>query len=394
MKKISTYPPITVISKRHRGKQCLCLYFDYHNPLINIVKKLPNVRWSKQLACWHLPFTEENYLLIKEKLVKITDVKFDQFTPSTTLKIKLKEKERSLLNGFYTYLKGKRYSASTLKTYTYLVADFILYHQKETIDNVREIEQYIESDFIKKNPSISTHRQLISALKHFLIYTKANFELDFKSIAPRKDKKLPSVLSKEEVIRLIQVTKNLKHRVCIALLYSSGLRIGELLNLKLKDLDFKRQMLKVSMGKGRKDRYVPIANSLLPMLHNYITTYTPQQYLIENDSKHIPYAATSVRSFLKRSVERAGIQKAVTPHTLRHSYATHLLESGTDIRYIQALLGHSKPETTMVYTHVQSDAVKKINNPLDLIVAQYKNSQKSATFISDNNDKNTSISGK
>jgi len=177
-------------------------------------------------------------------------------------------------------------------------------------------------------------------------------------------------------------------------LYSSGLRIGELLKLELKDLDFERQMLRVSMGKGRKDRYVPIAKSIVPMLHNYLTTYTPQQYLIENDSKHIPYAATSVRSFLKRSVERAGIQKVITPHTLRHSYATHLLESGTDIRYIQALLGHSKPETTMVYTHVQSDAIKKINNPLDLIVAQYKNSQKSAIFISDNNDKNTSISGK
>lgn len=153
-------------------------------------------------------------------------------------------------------------------------------------------------------------------------------------------------------------------------------------------------MLKVSMGKGRKDRYVPIAKSLVPMLHNYLTTYAPQKFLIENDSKQIPYAATSVRSFLKRSVERAGIQKSITPHTLRHSYATHLLESGTDIRYIQALLGHSKPETTMIYTHVQSDAVKKINNPLDLIVAQYKNSQKSVTFISDNNDKNTSISGK
>lgn len=394
MKEYTTYPVITVITKKHKGIDRLCLYFKYHNPLIAKVRNLPNTRWSKQLSCWHLPLTKQNYLLIKNRLGKITELNFDNFNATTTSKIKLSEKERKLLNGYYTYLKGKRYSDSTLKTYTYLVADFILYHKKEKIENVREIEKYIENDFVKRNPAISTHRQLISALKHFLVYTKADFELDFKNIAPRKDKKLPNVLSKNEILRLIQVTKNLKHRVCIALLYSSGLRIGELLKLELKDLDFERKMLRVTMGKGRKDRYVPIAESIFPMLHNYLATYKPKQYLIENDSKHIPYAATSVRSFLKRSVESAGIQKNITPHTLRHSYATHLLESGTDIRYIQTLLGHSKPETTMLYTHVQSEAKKKINNPLDLIVEQYKNSKNNSTFISNNNDKNTSISGK
>lgn len=394
MKETTTYPSISVVAKKHRGEQRLCLQFAYYKPLIALVKKLPDVRWSKQMGCWHMPFSKANCELIKQQLSSITQIDFRSLSSTTPIKLKLSESQKGVLNGFYTYLKGKRFSDSTLKTYSYMVAEFLLYHKKDNISNPREIEDYISKDFIKKKPAISTHRQLISALKHFLIYSKANFELDFKSIAPRRDKKLPSVLSKEEVIRLIQVTKNLKHRVCIALLYSSGLRIGELLKLELKDLDFERQMVRVSMGKGRKDRYVPIAKSIVPMLHNYLTTYTPQQYLIENDSKHIPYAATSVRSFLKRSVARAGIQKVITPHTLRHSYATHLLESGTDIRYIQALLGHSKPETTMVYTHVQSDAVKKINNPLDLIVAQYKNSQKSAIFISDNNDKNTSISGK
>ena len=391
MKEKIAYPPISVISKKHRGTERLCLIFKYHTDLIAAVRKLPNAKWSKQLSCWHLPLTKENYLLVKDQLGKITELNFNNLKLTTTLKIKLSEKQRKLLNGYYTYLKGKRYSDSTLKTYSYLVADFILYHKKEKIENVREIEKYIENDFVKRNPAISTHRQLISALKHYLVYTKAGFELDFKNIAPRKDKKLPNVLSKKEILRLIQVTKNLKHRVCIALLYSSGLRIGELLKLKLKDLDFERKMLRVTMGKGRKDRYVPIAESIFPMLHNYLATYKPKQYLIENDSKHIPYAATSVRSFLKRNVESAGIQKNITPHTLRHSYATHLLESGTDIRYIQTLLGHTRPETTMIYTHVQSDAIKKINNPLDSIVAQYKNTKKSGTFISNNNNKNTSI---
>ncbi|WP_347182257.1 tyrosine-type recombinase/integrase [Wenyingzhuangia sp.] len=141
-------------------------------------------------------------------------------------------------------------------------------------------------------------------------------------------------MSKEEVIRLLQTTKNLKHRVCIALLYSSGLRIGELLKLELKDLDFKRGVLRITMGKGRKDRQVPIAQSLYPMLKYDLDTYTPKKYLIENDTKHTPYAATSLRSFLKRSVANAKIKKEVTPHTLHHSYATHLLVMVTDIRCI------------------------------------------------------------
>ncbi len=184
---------------------------------------------------------------------------------------------------------------------------------------------------------------------------------------PKRDKKLPVVLSKEEVLKILQVTKNLKHRTIIAMLYGSGLRIGELIDLELSCFDFNRKQLFIKQAKGRKDRYTTISESAFPLLKNYYQTYKPKKYLIENP-KGGKYSAGSIRTFLKQSCKLAGIDKNVTPHTLRHSFATHLLESGTDLRYIQVLLGHSRPETTMIYTHVTRKDLQAIRSPLDGIV--------------------------
>ena len=194
---------------------------------------------------------------------------------------------------------------------------------------------------------------------------------------PRRSKRLPLVLSKEEVISLIQVTRNLKHRTCIALIYSCGLRISELINLELRDIDIERRQLLICQGKGRKDRYIILAESFLPLMRNYLTTFQPERYFIEGRPGKT-YSATSIRKFLKASCQRARIYKRVTPHTLRHSYATHLLESGVDLRYIQELLGHAKPENTMIYTHVAKKDLLSIGSPLDLIVNEYLET-KSAT---------------
>lgn len=382
MKKL---PKVILYKKNYRKQTRLLIQFAYNKDLIAVVRKIPNTFWSKTLQSWHTDFCDENLASIKENLKNLAIIEDHLLFKKRLIKERLTKEQRQHLNDFYKYLQGKRFSESTLKTYTYLIADFLIEHKKAIIEHQRAIEIYIETILAKKNFAISTHRQFISAMNHYLDFTNATFILDFQSIAPKKDKKLPNVLSKEEVIHLIRVTKNLKHRLCITLLYSSGLRIGELLNLKLSDLDLDRTMLRVEMGKGRKDRYVPIANSIIPMLQNYITTYSPKKYLIENDHSHTPYAQTSLRSFLKRNLRAANITKRITPHSLRHSYATHLLESGTDIRYIQSLLGHAKPETTMIYTHVQSDVLKKINNPLDLIVEQLRNSKKINTFITDKN---------
>ncbi|WP_223267236.1 tyrosine-type recombinase/integrase [Polaribacter sp. IC073] len=172
------------------------------------------------------------------------------------------------------------------------------------------------------------------------------------------------------------MTKNLKHRAVLALIYSCGLRISELINLRLKDINLERKQLFVSEGKGRKDRYVSLADSFLPLFSNYFNSYKPIYYFVEGRTNK-KYSAESVRQFLKKSCREASINKNVTPHTLRHSYATHLLENGVDIRYIQTLLGHARPETTMIYTHVKRKDLMQINNPLDVALQKIKNAEQS-----------------
>ena len=149
-------------------------------------------------------------------------------------------------------------------------------------------------------------------------------------------------------------------------IYSGGLRISELLNLKLNDIDFERKVITIKRAKSKKDRIVMLSEKLIPLLKQYYNQYQPTEFLFENPQGG-KYSATSIRSFYKRSLKNAGIQKKVTIHTLRHSFATHLLENGTDIRYIQKLLGHKKLETTQIYTHITKPAFKNLKSPLDRI---------------------------
>jgi site-specific recombinase XerD len=295
--------------------------------------------------------------------------------PYPKRKRQLNTEQRTLLNNFYKYLKGKRYSKSTVDTYTFFAADFVEYHrEKELIllDN-KDVELFLEDIFIKRNYAINTQRQFISAIKIFITYYPDTQIENADLERPRRSKMLPEVLSPEEVIHLIQLTKNLKHRAILALIYSSGLRIGELLNLKLEDINIARKQILLRHSKGRKDRYVVLADSFLPLLQNYYLSYRPKVYFVEGALSK-PYSASSVRKFLKRSCRMAKITRRITPHTLRHSYATHLLEQGIGLRHIQELLGHSKPETTMIYTHVARKDLMDIKSPLDKVVSTMKQS--------------------
>lgn len=228
--------------------------------------------------------------------------------------------------------------------------------------------------FIKRNYSISTQRQFISAVKQFIIFYPNTGISNLALTRPKKSKILATVLSQEEMISIIQHTKNLKHRAILALIYSAGLRISELLNLKLAHIQIQRKQLLIKSAKGRKDRYVILADSFMPLLQNYLMTYQPEIYFVEG-TKGKPYSASSVRKFLFRSCKAATIHRTVTPHTLRHSYATHLLESGVGLRHIQELLGHSRPETTMIYTHVARKDLLVIQSPLDSAIKQLTKNQ-------------------
>jgi site-specific recombinase XerD len=273
---------------------------------------------------------------------------------------------RERLQRYRRYLEGLRMSPSTVNSYSFFINSFLKFIGERPLSEVDNtlVRHFVEELVAKKKYGISSHRQLIGAMKHFSDLFSESRISNLALVRPKRSRYLPTVLSQEEVMRLLQRTPNLKHRAALAMLYSAGLRISELLNLELRHIDLERRQLQIRQAKGRKDRYVVLAESMVPLLLNYINSYRLQRYFVEGDGG-IRYSGSSVRAFLKRSCKRAGILKHVTPHTLRHSYATHLVENGVNLRHVQELLGHAKPETTMVYTHVARRDLLNIRSPLD-----------------------------
>ena len=299
----------------------------------------------------------------REQLVKrIREEKAKQLTPV----------DKANLRGFVKYMRGKVLSESTVRTYYIHILDFTIFLKGKAVKDIvnRDVERFVEDVCVSRKYSVSTHRQVISAIKQFGSF-HPDCGIDNPTLErPHKSRFLPVVLSKQEVIDLLRNTRNLKHKAVLALLYSSGLRIGELINLELNDIDVDRRQIFIRNGKGRKDRYVIMAESFRQLFHNYLMTYKPKLFFVEGQKEGEQYTPTSIRQFLKRACKLARIFKKVTPHTLRHSYATHLLEQGVDLRYIQELLGHSRPETTMIYTHVSKRDMLNIESPLDTLIKQ------------------------
>ncbi len=367
----------------YKNQVNLLITFKYDESIISRIRNLGGFKWSKSNRGWLCPYSNDKLNLVQQKLSNLATISIDNsiqtnLVPKPIRKARdISESNKEVIRSFVKYLEGKRYGESTIKTYFTYVADFIEYIKNKPLEdlNNRDVEMFIEDVFTPRKYSISSQRLLISAIKIFAaFYPKCKIEgLDLAR--PHKSKKLPVVLSQDEVVNLIRCTRNLKHRAVLAFIYSSGMRIGELINLELIDIDVDRCQVFVRNSKGRKDRYVSLAQSFKPLLFNYINTYQPKKYFVEGKPS-IKYSAGSVRLFLKRSAELAEIKKRITPHSLRHSYATHLLEHGTDIRLIQELLGHSRPETTMIYTHVSKKSLMTISNPLDVAVKNYTSKKK------------------
>ncbi len=368
--------PILILKKIiHRKEIRLFLFFSYDDAIIIKIRELKKYRWSRTLRGWHASFSIENLNQIYKTLNSLVIFKND---PSLYKDLSVKsrranrtisEENKEVIRRFVKFLRGKYYSESTVKTYFTFIADFIEYIKDKPLEELsnRDVEKFVEDVFLPRKYSVSTYRQMISAIKLFkTFYPQCKIDnLELKR--PKKSKILPTILSQEEVLDLLRNTRNSKHRAILALLYSSGLRIGELIDLELCNINIDRRQIIIKSGKGRKDRYVILAESFLPLLQNYFMTYQPKKYFVEGPLQK-KYSASSVRKFLERSRKLANINKKVTPHTLRHSYATHLLENGIGLRYIQELLGHSKPETTMIYTHVAKKDLLEIKSPLDTLL--------------------------
>ncbi|MHA6248241.1 tyrosine-type recombinase/integrase [Pontibacter sp. CAU 1760] len=272
--------------------------------------------------------------------------------------------------GYLEKLYLLNYSMNTIRTYHGLLLRFLNSHREKGLEAVNtfteeDINQYHRLLVQAGSYSCSFVNQSINAVKFYYQRVLGRHEVRLNNVErPEKPERLPTVLSKQEVKRILEATDNLKHRCMLQLLYAGGLRIGEVINLKLTAVQSDRNLLLIRGGKGKKDRTTVLSQKLLENLRIYYKEYRPKTWLFEGQFGG-QYTADSLRNVFRACMAKAGITTKATPHTLRHSFATHLLEQGTDLRYIQTLLGHRSSKTTEIYTHVTTYALDKIVSPLD-----------------------------
>lgn len=350
----------------------------YPNKVIQrLVKTLPAPKWSKKYNMVYVKNNKENLTQIFETFRGIAWVDTHYFILDKPIKNNPKLnvdyfRNRIIPKGykacpdeFLEKLELKRYAFNTAKTYITLFENFINRFKEIPINKLTEVEiRLYLKELHDKGRSNSYLHLVINSIK-FYYEAVLNMPHRFYTIErPRIESKLPKVLSVEEAKLLINNTNNIKHRCIVSLLYSAGLRRSELINLKIEDIDSSRMLILVTHAKGNKDRYTLLSETTLKDLRIYFKQWKPKQYLFEG-LKGGKYSPTSVLTIVKTAAVKAGIKKRVTPHVLRHSFATHLLENNVDIRYIQSLLGHSSTTTTEIYTQVAINHVQKVKSPLD-----------------------------
>lgn len=273
---------------------------------------------------------------------------------------------QTALLAFEEQLMIERMSYSTIKSYLNHFARFLSYFPKREAKDISpdQIRDYVIHVVKAKDYSASTQNQIINAIKAYYEKVLKYQRQLYKISRPKKPFRLPTILTREEVKQLFDATPNLKHRCILMLIYSAGLRISEAVNLRVRDIKKSRKCIFIRDGKGSKDRYTVLADNVLPILEQYLRQYHPKLYLFEGQSGGA-YSKRSIQAFFCRARDRAGINPDVTVHSLRHSFATHSLDAGHSVRYIQEALGHNDIKTTERYLHVSSDALRSLRSPLD-----------------------------
>ena len=353
----------------HRKQAVIFFEFEKDRELTDRLRTLfPGLKWSQTMKSWYLATESAREVVSKLYRVFRGEVWLDYEAlalkktagPSKPRKvkeeperIKLNDEQKESLQKFKEYLVSSRYSARTVKTYTDIMRVFLQFLADKSpreIDN-EDLLRFNNDYIIKKNYSSSYQNQAVNAVKLYSKVVNAT-KLDPELIRrPQRERTLPKVISKEEVKRIIESTGNLKHRAFLSIIYGCGLRRSEAINLKPVDIDSERMIIHIIKSKGKKDRIVPVSEKLLQLLREYYKAYKPETYLFEGQYSGRPYNEHTGQAILKRATEKAGIKKPVSLHWLRHSYATHLLEAGTDLRYIQEIIGHKSSKTTEIYGH-------------------------------------------
>lgn len=371
------YKAVLKTDERYKGKFTL-----YAAPLqaelLELVKSIPQRSYLKSEKQWVLPYNKEvleKVLLFLSQHQYIVTNTIDDKKPFRRLSHQ--EKQAFLLRKvpspmhhtllqYTNHLIGKRYSYNTVQVYAQALQKFLAAHppQNHTQQDIQVVEGYF-FELAKTNIAESTLNTHVNAVKYYYEQIMGCEPAYLHFLRPKKPLQLPSVLSKEEVKAVLERVANKKHQAMLLLAYSAGLRLGEIVRLERKDIDPVRMLIHIRGGKGKKDRMVTLSPVLLSFLRVYRDQYHPKRFLFEGQLEGDHYSERSLQMVFTRAKEGVGIKKKASVHTLRHSYATHLLEAGTDVHLIQMLLGHQAIKTTLIYLHVSNRTLNKVKSPLD-----------------------------
>lgn len=396
---MSELPLIMLSSSVHRDRDVVFIKFDFNQELISLLRKEQSYRWSQSQKSWYAYKSDFNINEFKAIINGIAEIKVASSVVEhrNMLSVELSDEEQEvevfeakltklpvmfnsskvalqyipLPFGYIEKLEQKRYSENTITIYSSYMRAFIRYFTMNNIDinilTTEMINAYILMLIRKKKISASQQNQHINAIKFYYEKVLGRQKEYYNIERPKKSIVLPKVLSESEIIRILRNSLNLKHKAILSTIYSAGLRRSELTNLRIQDILFDNNIIFVRGAKGKKDRTSILSDSVAVVLKHYLQKYKPNYWLFEGPYRR-KYSASSIGNILKHSSIRAGINRNVTPHMLRHSFATHLLEQGVDIRYIQHILGHESSRTTEIYTHISKQSLAKIKSPLDSII--------------------------
>jgi len=398
---------VTVKPLQHRGLECIGIYFEKNALLQQSIQKEAGARWSKTNMCWYIPCDGENYLRLKTALedkaeLEITElkkfllekkrsglgeaavitgsqpkvVKDEKFWAANSKKPRpqvylhtLSKENKEALQQFKRQLLLKAYSQSTIRTYENEFRQFLQAIKNTPADHfsVSRLKDYFHYCYSTLHLSENTLHSRINALKFYYEQVLGRKKFFWEIPRPKKHLILPKVLGEEELRRLFKAASNLKHKAILFTAYSAGLRVSEVINLRLQDIDRGRKQLFVYCSKGKKDRYVSLSPLLLDVLENYYRMCQPKptDYLFEGDEPGKPYSIRSAQTIFYNAKMKAGISKTISFHGLRHSFATHMLEKGVDVKYIKEILGHFNIKTTERYLHIKREMLVNIQSPLD-----------------------------
>lgn len=398
----------------HRGQECIGIYFENYSSLNTIIRKQARAKWSQTNKCWYVPLSKDNYIslvnalkgkatiehsalhqylsvkkkrnitaiqpalkfIIAEKhTVAIFNKQSINHPNQVTNKVVIYKGERihtinaHVLPLMEQQLKLKAYSASTIKTYLGEITQLLQLLKNIPADDLKpeHLKRYLVYCYEKLNLTENTLHSRINAMKFYYEQVLGKEKFFWEIPRPKKQQLLPRFFSQNDIVAIIKATGNLKHKLMLMLSYSAGLRVSEVVAMKTRNIDESRMSILIEQAKGKKDRMVRLSPALLIMLREYLNKYKPEPkgYLFAGQGKDEPYSSRSLQLIVAAAKQRAGVLKPGSVHALRHSFATHLLDKGTDVTMIMKLLGHNDIKTTLRYLHVTNRDILQIVSPLD-----------------------------